>query len=87
MRKSKGGDEIVAAAFNFTPVPRLNYRVGVPRSGYWQEILNSDAKLYGGADFGNLGGIEAESYSTHGRPFSLKLTVPPLGAVFLKSTA
>ncbi len=87
LRKSRDCGEIVAAAFNFTPVPRHNYRIGVPRSGYWQEILNSDARLYGGADFGNLGGIEAESYSTHGRPFSLTLTLPPLGAVFLKSTA
>ena len=60
MRKSAGGAEIVVAVFNFTPVPRHNYRVGVPRGGYWREILNSDSKQYGGADFGNLGGIHAE---------------------------
>lgn len=87
LRMSKGGDEVVAAALNFTPVPRHNYHVGVPRGGYWREILNSDSGLYGGADMGNLGGVEAGGFSTHGRPFSLTLTLPPLGAVFLKSTA
>ena len=85
MRKSRGGDEIVVAIFNFTPVPRHNYRVGVPRDGYWQEILNSDAKSYGGADFGNLGGAEAQEVSSHGRQYSLNLIIPPLGAVFFKS--
>ena len=85
MRKSRGADEIVVALFNFTPVPRHNYRVGVPRGGYWQEILNSDAQAYGGADFGNLGGTEAEDVVSHGRPQSLNLIIPPLGAVFFKS--
>ena len=85
MRKSRGGDEIVVAIFNFTPVPRHNYRVGVPRDGHWQEILNSDAKSYGGADFGNLGGAEAQEVSSHGRQYSLNLIIPPLGAVFFKS--
>ncbi|HEY2381608.1 MAG TPA: 1,4-alpha-glucan branching protein GlgB [Terriglobia bacterium] len=85
MRKSRGGDEIVVAVFNFTPLPRHNYRVGVPRSGYWQEILNSDSQAYGGADFGNLGGCEAQEVVSHGRPYSLNLIIPPLGAVFLKS--
>ena len=85
MRNSKNGDEIIAVVFNFTPVPRHNYRVGVPRGGFWREILNSDAKDYGGADFGNLGGTDAQDIVCHGRPHSLNLIVPPLGAVFFKS--
>jgi 1,4-alpha-glucan branching enzyme len=84
LRKSQGGDEIVATVFNFTPIPRYNYRVGVPHGGYWKEILNSDSKDYGGEDFGNLGGAEADDIPSHGRPHSLNLIVPPLGAVFLK---
>jgi len=66
---------------NFTPVPRHNYRVGVPSAGQWREILNSDAKDYGGSGMGNLGGREAAPIPSHGHPFSLNLTLPPLGAV------
>ena len=84
MRRSRGGDEMIAAIFNFTPVPRHNYRVGVPRKGHWQEILNSDGDSYGGAGFGNLGGTEAQDVPAHGRQYSLNLIVPPLGAVLLK---
>ncbi len=86
MRKSKNGAETIAAVFNFTPVPRLNYRVGVPRGGYWKEILNSDSHAYDGAGYGNLGGLDAHEIASHGRPWSVNLTVPPLGAVFLKSS-
>jgi 1,4-alpha-glucan branching enzyme len=85
MRKSRGGDQILVAIFNFTPVPRHNYRVGVPRGGYWQEILNSDSPVYGGSGYGNLGGTDADQVTAHGRPFSLNLIVPPLGAVFFKN--
>jgi 1,4-alpha-glucan branching enzyme len=85
MRKSGNGSEIIVTVFNFTPVPRHNYRVGVPREGYWKEILNSDSKEYGGSDFGNLGGTETGRVATHGRPYSLNLIIPPLGALFLKS--
>jgi 1,4-alpha-glucan branching enzyme len=70
---------------NFTPVPRPDYRVGALRGGYWREVLNSDAKEYGGSGHGNLGGVEATPVPHHGRPYSLNLTLPPLGAVFLKS--
>jgi 1,4-alpha-glucan branching enzyme len=84
MRKSKNGDEIVVAIFNFTPVPRHNYRVGVPHGGYWREILNSDSQVYGGADFGNRGGADADKVAAHGRDYSLNLIVPPLGALFFK---
>jgi 1,4-alpha-glucan branching enzyme len=85
MRKSKGAREIITAVFNFTPVPRHHYRVGVSRPGYWQEIFNSDSQEYGGADYGNLGGSEAQDVAWHGKQYSLNLIVPPLGAIFLKN--
>ncbi len=84
LRKSRSG-ETVLAVYNFTPVPRGDYRVGVPRGGYWKELLNSDAAEYGGSGMGNLGGLEASSEGAHGRPHSLKMTLPPLGAVFFKA--
>ncbi|MFA6092912.1 MAG: 1,4-alpha-glucan branching protein GlgB [Elusimicrobiota bacterium] len=74
----------VLALFNFTPVPRLCYRVGVPCGGYWREILNSDAREYGGGGIGNNGGLHAEARSEHGRPFSLPVVIPPLGCVLLR---
>jgi 1,4-alpha-glucan branching enzyme len=86
LRKSAGGTELVAVVCNFTPVPRLNYQIGAPRGGYWREVLNSDAKEHGGAGYGNLGGVEASPVPMHGRTHSLTLTLPPLGAVFLKAT-
>jgi 1,4-alpha-glucan branching enzyme len=79
---------MMLAVFNFTPVGRSNYRVGVPRAGMWKEILNSDAQLYGGSNQGNGGGLEAEKTPMHHRPFSLRLALPPLSAVlFLNSIA
>jgi len=84
LRKGKSPADDVLAAFNFTPVPRLGYHVGVPHAGYWRELLNSDAKEYGGSGMGNLGGVQATDETTHGRPHTLTLTLPPLGAVFLK---
>jgi 1,4-alpha-glucan branching enzyme len=85
MRKGRASEDIIIVTCNFTPVPRLNYHVGAPRGGYWRELLNSDAKEYGGSGYGNLGGIEASLRPFHGRPYSLKLSLPPLSAVFLKS--
>jgi len=68
---------------NFTPVPRQNYRVGAPAPGTWIEVLNSDATLYGGSGMGNFGSVDAAPLPMHGRPWSLTITVPPLGvAVF-----
>jgi len=84
LRRGKDPDEIILAVLNFTPVPRLDYRVGVPAGGFWKEIMNSDAEIYGGSGYGNFGGIEAEQKPFHGRPWSLNLTLPPLGAVFMK---
>jgi len=85
LRKGRSTGDILLVALNFTPVSRFNYRVGVPRGGYWRELLNSDAREYGGSSHGNLGGVEASPISFHGRPCSLPLTLPPLGAVFFKS--
>jgi 1,4-alpha-glucan branching enzyme len=69
---------------NFTPVVRHNYRIGVPESGYWAEVLNTDAPIYGGSGHGNLGGVESTPVPYHGRLSSLNVTLPPLGALFLK---
>jgi 1,4-alpha-glucan branching enzyme len=84
LRKGRTPDDVVLIACNFTPVPRPNYRVGVPRAGFWKEILNSDATVYGGSGWGNLGGVEAAPIGAHGRHHSVTLTLPPLSAIFLK---
>jgi 1,4-alpha-glucan branching enzyme len=84
LRRAEGAPDVLVA-LNFTPVPREGYRVGVPRGGAWREVLNSDAREYGGSGVGNWGGREAEPVPAHGRPFSVPLTLPPLGAVFLRS--
>jgi 1,4-alpha-glucan branching enzyme len=84
LRKARGGAPPIVAAFNFTPVGRQDYRVGVPGGGFWWEVLNSDAEDYGGGGEGNLGGQDATPLPAHGRPFSLNLVLPPLSAVFLR---
>jgi 1,4-alpha-glucan branching enzyme len=85
LRKSESAKDTVLVVCNFTPIPRIGYRIGVPEGGYWRELLNSDAGEYGGTGVGNLGGVHAEGEPAHGRPYSLKLTLPPLGALFLKA--
>jgi 1,4-alpha-glucan branching enzyme len=67
---------------NFTPLPRSNVLVGVPQGGFWRELLNSDAAAYGGSDWGNLGGVEAQPVPAHGMPWTLTVTIPPLGCLF-----
>ncbi|HZQ67534.1 MAG TPA: 1,4-alpha-glucan branching protein GlgB [Terriglobales bacterium] len=84
LRKGRTEKNTVLGVFNFTPVPRPGYRVGIPSGGYWRELLNSDAREYGGSGMGNMGGVRAEEHSMHGRPFCLTLTLPPLAALFLK---
>jgi 1,4-alpha-glucan branching enzyme len=85
IRKAAHSDDLILVACNFTPVPRHRYRIGVPRGGEWTEVLNSDSVEYGGSGVGNMGKVVAEETSSHGRPFSVSLTIPPLGAIFLKS--
>jgi 1,4-alpha-glucan branching enzyme len=84
IRKGRARDDIIAVVCNFTPVTHFNYRIGVPQPGLWRELLNSDAKEYGGSGQGNLGGVEAAPTPFHGRPYSLTITLPPLAAVFFK---
>jgi len=79
--------DVLVVAFNFTPVPRPNYRIGVPGPGSWREILNSDAPLYGGSGQGNLGGVESVPVASHGRAQSIVVTLPPLAMVVFKGGA
>jgi 1,4-alpha-glucan branching enzyme len=83
IRKDRGGGQIIVLC-NFTPVPRVDYRVGVPEPGRYRELLNSDAEIYGGSGQGNLGGAPSEPVPAHGRPQSLNLNLPPLSVLFLK---
>jgi 1,4-alpha-glucan branching enzyme len=85
LRKGKNREQVLLMVCNFTPVPRRNYRIGVPRGGRWREVLNSDAVLYGGRGHGNFGGVEATPALAHGKYQSLSLTLPPLGILFLKN--
>jgi len=84
LRRGEQEDPAILALFNFTPVPRGHYRVGVPFGGWWAEVANSDATLYGGSGTGNLGGAAAMAVGSHGRPWTLELSAPPLGVVFLR---
>ena len=83
-RRTEDETHPIVIACNFTPVPRHNHRLGVNFPGSYREIVNTDAKEYGGSGQGNLGGLEAAPAPYHGRPYSLNVTLPPLGAVFLK---
>jgi len=85
LRRGRDPAHTVLFVFNFTPVVRSNYRVGVPTEGYWTEILNSDAPMYGGSGQGNFGGAEAAFASAHGHPWSLSLTLPPLAMVAFRA--
>jgi len=84
LRRGRNSNEQLLFVCNFTPVVRQNYRVGVPGNGLWKEILNSDAALYGGSGRGNFGGLSAMPFPIHGRPFSLNMTLPPLGIVVFR---
>ncbi|HZP13154.1 MAG TPA: 1,4-alpha-glucan branching protein GlgB [Nevskiaceae bacterium] len=78
------GASPVIALCNFTPVPRYGYRIGAPRAGRWREVLNSDADLYGGSGVGNAGAVETDAEPSHGQPFSLSVTLPPLATILLR---
>jgi 1,4-alpha-glucan branching enzyme len=84
IRYAKDPRDFVVMVFNFTPVPRGEYRIGVPESGWYAEILNSDADTFGGSNVGNGGGVATEPVAAHGFKQSLRLTVPPLGCLYLK---
>jgi 1,4-alpha-glucan branching enzyme len=84
LRRGKKPEDFLVCVFNFTPVVRGGYRVGVPAPGLYQEALNSDSAHYGGGNVGNTGGVPAKAIPWNGRPFSVELTLPPLGALFLR---
>lgn len=86
LRRAKNTNDFILLIYNLTPVPRFNYRVGVPQSGFYRELLNSDAALYGGSNIGNGGGVQAEPLPCHGFSHSVALTLPPLSGVWLKCT-
>jgi 1,4-alpha-glucan branching enzyme len=83
LRRDEGGESLLVVC-NFTPLPRHNYRVGVPAPGFWREVLNSDALSYGGSGQGNLGGIDSAPIAAAGRYHSINATLPPLGIVVFK---
>ena len=83
-RTGHSTSEVLVVAFNFTPVPRSNYRIGVPHGSVWREVLNSDAPLYGGSGQGNLGAVETVPVAAHGRAQSIVTTLPPLAVVVFK---
>ncbi|HEY7930380.1 MAG TPA: 1,4-alpha-glucan branching protein GlgB [Steroidobacteraceae bacterium] len=82
LRKDRSGGCVLVVC-NFTPLARMNYRLGVPRGGRWREALNSDAVHYGGSGQGNFGAVEASPLPSHGQFHSLTLTLPPLAVLFL----
>jgi 1,4-alpha-glucan branching enzyme len=84
IRRGRSPDDVLVVGCNFTPVPRLAYQIGVPRGGYWSEIVNSDAALYGGSNLGNGGGVMAQPLSVHGRSHSLSVILPALAVVVFK---
>jgi 1,4-alpha-glucan branching enzyme len=85
VRKEKTQHSQVLVVLNFTPTPRMNYRLGVSGSEYWKEILNSDAAEYGGSGQGNLGGVSTEAHPFHGKEHSIRISLPPLGVLFFKN--
>lgn len=86
IRKGRSPDDLLVVVCNFTSTTHFNYRIGVPRPGFWKELLNSDAREYGGSGQGNLGGVEAAPVPLHGRPYSLTITLPPLATVFFQTS-
>jgi 1,4-alpha-glucan branching enzyme len=84
VRRAKDPKDFVIVICNFTPVPRVGYRLGVPECCWYEEIFNSDSSYYAGSNMGNAPGAQAENYQSHGRPYSIHVTYPPLATVVLK---
>ena len=84
LRRARSHDAPLIFVCNFTPVPRENYRIGVPTPGTYRELINSDSARYGGSNMGNLGTVHTEPIASHGHPQSLQITLPPLAAVMFK---
>jgi 1,4-alpha-glucan branching enzyme len=84
IRYAKDRSDFLVIVCNFTPVPRHEYRVGVPAYTHYEEILNSDSDAYGGSNVGNYGGFHSDSFGANGFDYSLNLTLPPLGIIIMK---
>ena len=84
IRFAEDSDDFLVIVLNCTPVVREHYRIGVPRAGFYGELLNSDAEVYGGGNVGNLGGVNSDDSASHGLPYSVSLRLPPLGMLLLK---
>ncbi|MBN2506246.1 MAG: 1,4-alpha-glucan branching protein GlgB [Verrucomicrobia bacterium] len=84
LRQNRAADNCLLAILNLTPVVRHHYRVGLPRAGYWAEVLNSDADYYGGSNVGNLGGVTTQDYRVHNRPCSAIFTLPPMSVMVFR---
>jgi len=84
LRRDRTGERIVIAVCNFTPVVHPAYRLGVPKPGRYLERINTDSSLYGGSNVGNAGGVAAASTPSHGRPYSIEITLPPLATVIFE---
>lgn len=83
LRHGHSEGSMILVVCNMTPVPREGYGIGVPRPGYWREVINTDAEVYGGSNMGNGGGVEAMPHQSHGQAQTLYLTLPPLATLFL----
>ena len=86
VRYAKERDDCLVCVFNFTPVPRHDYRIGVPRPSYYAELMNSDSGLYGGSNIGNMGGVYSQPIAMHNNEHSISVQIPPLGMVLFKPT-
>ena len=84
LRRARDPRDFTVLVANFTPVPRHDYRIGVPEGGWYRELLNSDSAVYGGGNVGSNGGAHADWRPMHGFDYSMSLTIPPLGFVLLK---
>jgi 1,4-alpha-glucan branching enzyme len=84
VRRAKDSNDFLVVVINCTPVFREEYRVGVPEPGHYREILNTDAEIYGGSNVGNVHGVQAEYLPWGNSPYSVKLRLPPLAAVYFK---
>jgi 1,4-alpha-glucan branching enzyme len=87
LRYARDSSDCIAGVFNFTPVPRHEYRLGVPETGFYVELLNSDSEIFGGSNLGNAGGVLSEPVPSHGFAQSIQVTAPPLGCLYLKRQA
>ena len=83
-RRAGNGDDLVVVVCNLTPVPRGDYRIGVPRAGNYVERINTDATDYQGSGVGNFGGVHSEDLGVHGHAQSLRLSLPPLATLILQ---